>query len=940
MKKNAQEFSNVSAQTTLFDTGLDKLETTIQKVSSGSLNDLVKRTQSLASRQQQIRIEFDKSNQSIIDTTGQLNLLSNEVEQLSDNSFNGLIRQTQSLADRQRTLTSSLKSSSDQLDILEQTVVATSGQLNLLSGETDDLSKAQKRSIGELRKFNPLMRSHRDIVKDTSTQLSIFSSVLTNTNATVTRSRNIFSRLDDAIVGTRQGINKLTQSLGTLQQLIPLASGVLLADRLRQIGSEAFQAQVELGRLNEQSGVSITTLDLFRRAAFQFGFDMGEVSGLIETFVERIQEAAEETGEGAEVFDKLGINVRDASGNIKDAETVLQEYTQAVTELGDQQEAAAINTQLLSADGFRLGGAFDELSQRIGEANEELDANVQNALDADKAWRDFQLTLQDVSNNLVNITIPYFEDLLTVSKALLDTLSQLSKVELPGGINVGEELLNRFLPGFDVIGSIGNAINLSRSGGGEGLSDLENIDRQINGVTNQLNNLVDLIDQLRDSGEDETFIDGMLVRMNELRNELETLYTRREQLEADARRANMESSALSKEELAEQQRLLDEYYTRLLGGAADATREQQIAAGVQREINQLKRDEIPITDEILAKITEIVTKNVDARNANKDNNRELEETLRLTQEITDALNEQQGVEGPISNEQHLQNLRDLGNIIDELNEDQAAFIQSVIDKNTENGEISREGAARALEAAQAILEVEEERTREAENLKRIAQDVADDRAELEQELAELIDDLATEQQKEFIRQIIERHELAGTLDNDTFRRAIEAAKAIGEEHRKQLLETKQLNDQYLREQEEAERERLRREREAQREQERRDREAQREADRRERERIAKVREQLREIDRQIREVQKGPEIGPISSSEIRTISRGSSTNFQQNVNVTFNVEVNNGVYDRIDQRGGGNGQFDFQSIKGPVVEVLLEELQDGGVLAEPARFLG
>ena len=101
-----------------------------------------------------------------------------------------------------------------------------------------------------------------------------------------------------------------------------------------------------------------------------------------------------------------------------------------------------------------------------------------------------------------------------------------------------------------------------------------------------------------------------------------------------------------------------------------------------------------------------------------------------------------------------------------------------------------------------------------------------------------------------------------------------------------------------------------------------------------------ARERLRDLDQQIRSVgSQRTSGGPLSSSEIRRISPTQSTNFQQNVNVTFNVEVNEGCYDNIQQRGN-SGSFDFQSIKGPVVEVLLEELQEGGVLREPARFLG
>ena len=91
--------------------------------------------------------------------------------------------------------------------------------------------------------------------------------------------------------------------------------------------------------MSERFDISSTTLKRFTDESAKLGEDIGVVTGAMEQWLERVEEAQQETGEGAAVFEELGIAVRDASGEYKDSEDLLFEYADTLSRLEDQQKA-------------------------------------------------------------------------------------------------------------------------------------------------------------------------------------------------------------------------------------------------------------------------------------------------------------------------------------------------------------------------------------------------------------------------------------------------------------------------------------------------------------------------------------------------------------------------------------------------------------------------
>ena len=95
----------------------------------------------------------------------------------------------------------------------------------------------------------------------------------------------------------------------------------------------------ELGRNAKAVGMTAEQLGSWQFAMEQAGADAEELQGSLETMADLVGQAQLGEGEGLETFNKLGISVKDANGNLKGTDQLLTELT---AKLGELDEATAI----------------------------------------------------------------------------------------------------------------------------------------------------------------------------------------------------------------------------------------------------------------------------------------------------------------------------------------------------------------------------------------------------------------------------------------------------------------------------------------------------------------------------------------------------------------------------------------------------------------------
>jgi TP901 family phage tail tape measure protein len=173
-----------------------------------------------------------------------------------------------------------------------------------------------------------------------------------------------------------------------------MAGGAAIVGPLLAATKTFMSAGDALDKMSSRVGASVEFLSALGHAA-QIG---GTEIEAMETGIRRMQRAAYDAANGskstAEAFDTLGVNVKDANGNLKGTEQLFMESATALSRLENNTQKAAIATILFGRAGTQLlpmlKNGKDGLLGFMAEAKElgfiMTDEDVKAAADLTDAW--------------------------------------------------------------------------------------------------------------------------------------------------------------------------------------------------------------------------------------------------------------------------------------------------------------------------------------------------------------------------------------------------------------------------------------------------------------------------------------------------------------------------------------------------------------------------
>ena len=340
-----------------------------------------------------------------------------------------------------------------------------------IKNSTKDLDRELK-SVDKALKFNPtsveLWRQKQDLLK----------AKIKETEKGLKELKDIQSQMD------AKGVDKQSEAYRKVQREIIEAESKLKTfnSQLRKIGQVNLRAMSEqfkkLGQNLESAGQSmrgISTAAAAVTAAIgaltvksgQWADDMNTMSkvygigtnelqqyaaaaDLVDVSVETIAKshlrltkamsgAEDDTGAQAEAFERLGISVTDANGNLRDADTVWQETIKALGEVENETEREALAMTLMGKSAAELNPLIEdggETYQRLAEtmAKYDLDFIDQEMLDNANAFNDSLDTIkavglvafQQLGTQLAAYLAPAMEKVVDLVGRLASWFSKLS----------------------------------------------------------------------------------------------------------------------------------------------------------------------------------------------------------------------------------------------------------------------------------------------------------------------------------------------------------------------------------------------------------------------------------------------------------------------------------------------------------------------------------
>lgn len=218
-----------------------------------------------------------------------------------------------------------------------------------------------------------------------------------------------------------------------------IAAIVKIEKALIDMTKAAAEAAKNLTLLSQTTNLSIESAQEWDYTLKRVGSSLEQAQGDLSQLQEKMRDAAQGTGEGAELFGELGLSVQDATGHLKDTGTMLQEVTEALANMSDKSERNAVASALLGGTGEKLIPILNEGSDALGryaqeahEAGAVLDEQTVAALNrtAD-AMAKLDATTDAAKNQISGEFAPYLTEAL---EDVTDLVRNLGKAAKDSGI--------------------------------------------------------------------------------------------------------------------------------------------------------------------------------------------------------------------------------------------------------------------------------------------------------------------------------------------------------------------------------------------------------------------------------------------------------------------------------------------------------------------------
>lgn len=217
------------------------------------------------------------------------------------------------------------------------------------------------------------------------------------------------------------------------------AAATAIASGLSDLSGRAEQLANTAARL----GTSFDFVQVLDEAAKRTGGSIEEIAGALQKFEVNIAKAREGGNDAAEAFQKLGISQEQLLNS--DPTDLAQQVAQALGEIEDPAERAALATELLGKKGLELLPSFQSLGDSqaaLERFSATIDAvDVERLAGVDDSFDDISTALQGLSQNL-----------LTPFAGLADGVASAIADAIGGFTNLLEPFLDRIQPFLDAIG--------------------------------------------------------------------------------------------------------------------------------------------------------------------------------------------------------------------------------------------------------------------------------------------------------------------------------------------------------------------------------------------------------------------------------------------------------------------------------------------------------
>lgn len=292
--------------------------------------------------------------------------------------------------------------------------------------EVRDLSKAMREASGDIKKQGKIWDDYAHKAKDAREEV--------DKSKTVTeRYRQVQEKLNKTLDKGKKRMASLGAAIKKSAKAFAIMGAAILGVGLlvgKLIGKSIEYARV-LQKVNAQTGIAIDELSAYSYAAGQAAVEFNDFTEAIKDLNDRVYDAAEGNKDLIDTFNKLGVNIRDNNGKLKDSKTIFEEVGRAIGKIQDPAEKTNVAMALMADNGYKMIPIFNDMNDFIENTDFAklngmvmTEDDVERLRETDSQYNKLKDTIGAISNELAL-------DLLPITEAVISLLQWGAENVLP-----------------------------------------------------------------------------------------------------------------------------------------------------------------------------------------------------------------------------------------------------------------------------------------------------------------------------------------------------------------------------------------------------------------------------------------------------------------------------------------------------------------------------
>lgn len=298
------------------------------------------------------------------------------------------------------------------------------------------------------------------------------------------------------------------------------AAGVAIGASAVAMAKSGIDAADSLLDISDATGIATEQLSALKYAADIEDISLDKLSGTLNKFSKTVSEAADGVGAGADAFAALGVSVTNSDGSLRDSYSILNDVSEAISQLENGADKAAVAQQLFGKSGAQLLPILNGGRQGLQNYADEAERfGLIISRDTAEASAEFNDNLTKLGLAVSGIGIKLANDLAPALADFTDTINDPSTQQ--GISDLGDGLIAMASYAVRAAAGVGEIYRLLS---GFDIGELGQVDEQIKLVQDLMDNPSERIRFFGKNGLVEYWSE------DELKAEMQKLLAQRKQL--------------------------------------------------------------------------------------------------------------------------------------------------------------------------------------------------------------------------------------------------------------------------------------------------------------------------------------------------------------------------------------------------------------------------